>query len=147
MKLLKYLTLVPLTALVLGTAHAGAVKDPQKLAEAANAKWMEIQQSGDPRALASTYTEDAILISPTTETLDSQEGIEAYWSHAFSQGDRYFVDVEAANVEGDSLYQAGIWSAEIQTADGGSKLVGGNLMRVLDRQDDGSWKIRLETWN
>lgn len=138
------------TALLgLGIAATVVAKseDALLLAEKANGNWTQALAKGNAPALASTYAEDAILTAPTDENLESRKAIEDYWSTGISQGNRYYTDIEAANVQGSSLFEAGIWSAEIKLADGKSRIIGGNLVRVLDHQDDGSWKIRLETWH
>lgn len=136
---------------LLGLGMAATVganaEDALLLAEKANGSWTQALTKGSAPALASTYTEDAIVTAPTDENLESRKAIENYWSTGISQGNRYYTDIEAATVQGSSLFEAGIWSAEIKLADGKSRIIGGNLVRVLDRQDDGSWKIRLETWH
>jgi len=133
----------------LGVAATVVAKDDDTLlvAEKANIKWTQALTKGNAPALASTYEEDAILTAPTDENLESRKAIENYWSQGISNGNRYYTDIEAANVRGNTLFEAGLWSAEIKLADGKSQIIGGNLVRVLDRQDDGSWKIRIETWH
>jgi ketosteroid isomerase-like protein len=118
-----------------------------QLAEATASNWSQVMNKGDVGALSAIYREDALVTAPTDELLDGRQAIAGYWDQAVKSGNRYFTNVEAANLQGDSLYEAGIWAAEIKTGAATPQVVGGNFVRVLDRQADGSWSIRLETWH
>ena len=58
----------------------------RQLIEEGHVKFNEAVRSGDATALASLYTEDAMLLTPTGETFKGREGIEAFWVGAFQMG-------------------------------------------------------------
>lgn len=119
--------------------------DPQAITVAR--QWTQEFNQGDASRLAGLYAHDAVLMPPSDETLISREAIEAYWKRTLQGLSDYSVDIVQSRAEGNVLYAAGIWSANVAGADGKPVVVGGNVLRVMERQEDGSWKLRVETWN
>jgi uncharacterized protein (TIGR02246 family) len=60
-------------------------QERQAIAEA-NIKFGEVFRSGDSAALASLYTEDAWLMTPSREIFKGREGIEASFAGFFQSG-------------------------------------------------------------
>jgi ketosteroid isomerase-like protein len=63
-----------------------------------------------------------------------------------ADGQEIYVRVESADVRGNALIQSGVWSVQVTNPYGERAYGGGNFTRILDRQEDGSWKIRMESW-
>lgn len=134
-------------ALSLMAAVPAKSADPLTVAQTSNAAWSAVFAKGDAAGLAANYVEDAIVLTPADSRLEGREAIADYWGRVLADGQQLSLAVEAANLTGDSLYQSGLWTVEVKNAEGRPVYGGGNFVRVLDRQKDGSWKIRLETWN
>jgi len=120
-----------------------------RLAATYNEQWREAMRSGNADRLAELYTENAVLMPPTDETIVGRAPIGQYFAepdHKPSLGN-YTVDLVACEFDGDSLNIAGVWGAQQIDYRGRSNTISGNLMRVLDRQTDGSWALRYEIWN
>jgi ketosteroid isomerase-like protein len=101
--------------------------------------------NGTPDALSTYYTKDAIVRGVSGDNAYGLQEIAEYWTMAGSHT-TYNVRNEQASINGNTLTQIGTWSAE-HTVDGMRGVGGGNLVRVLIKQPDGSWKIAYEAWN
>lgn len=84
---------------------------------------------------------------PTDETLAGHTAIGEFLEEFTQSGlEHNGVDLVEVRREGDTIYAAGVWSAHRATGEG-RELVGGNIVTILERQADGNWKTRLQTWN
>jgi uncharacterized protein (TIGR02246 family) len=112
-----------------------------------NKSWEIAFNSGDTDALASLYTEDAIVVPPSLEILDAQEEIKNYWANQYMQGtDNFRVQTINLRVHGDVIYQTAVWIATV-SSNGVATDFDGEMTNVMSRQQDGSWKIQLQSWN
>ncbi len=138
-------TIFLLSTLLSSSAFAN---DADTAIKASNLSFEYAINSGDANALTGLYTPDAVLLPPTDETLAKPAAIRQFWEEALKDGIR---NVKLANfdtrIEGDTAYQALIWSAETSNADGSTKYIGGNMVNIFSRQLDGSWKPRMQSWN
>lgn len=141
---LLWVPLIASTALV----QANEAADPRQLVEARQAEWNAAFNRGDVEGLAAAYAEDAVVMPPNDTTLRHPEQIRAFWSEVLASGLReHHVDIMDVRVEGDTIYETGVWSAAAQSGDGSRQVYGGNVVTVYQRQADGSWKARLHSWN
>ncbi|MCI0399875.1 MAG: SgcJ/EcaC family oxidoreductase [Gammaproteobacteria bacterium] len=145
MKRLSLIFLIMMTAFV--QLYAAESEDVRKVAEANIAKWNSAFNRGDAPAVAALYAKDAILLPSSGPALSGAENIRGFWEDLIDLGwGDYTVDVVDVHGEGNLIYVAGIWSAT-RTADGRQYYYEGNVVNVLERQDDGSWKTRMQNWN
>ncbi len=116
--------------------------------KASNLSFEYALNTGNAEAMSGLYTEDAVLLPPTDETLARPAAIREFWQDALKDGLR---NVKLANfdirIEGNTAYQAAIWSAETSDSAGEIKQIGGNMVNIFSRQTDGSWKPRMQSWN
>lgn len=124
------------------------VNDQSTAVEASNQHWLSAFNRGDTRKLAELYTSDAVIMPPSSEILSDPVAIKTYWDGLRSVGvddfNLYTVNTER---DGDTIYQSAMWEATRYTAGGDTVRFDGNMYSVLERQKDGSWKIRLQSWN
>ncbi len=112
-----------------------------------NKNWEIAFNSGDTDALASLYTEDAIVVPPSLEILDAQEEIKNYWANQYMEGtDNFQIQTINLRIHGDVIYQTAVWVATV-TSNGVATDFDGEMTNVMSRQQDGSWKIKLQSWN
>jgi ketosteroid isomerase-like protein len=98
-------------------------------------------------AIASLYTADAVLVSPGAEIIARPAAIGEYWVAKRKAGATGFRLVSVSErQEGDLLYQSAAWTTTF-SGDGRTSVFDGQMTNVLQRQPDGSWKIRLQSWN
>lgn len=109
--------------------------------------WAAEFNAHDSAGLAELYTDNAVLMPPSDETLVTRDAVKDYWTKVLTVTHEYDVQIVQAEQKGDVLYAAGIWSAKQTLPNGQALNVGGNVVRVLERQADGEWKLRVEAWN
>ncbi len=109
--------------------------------------WASAVNTGDTAAIARLYTDDAVLVSPGTEIITAPNAIGDYWVAKRESGasDFRYLSVNE-RLEGDTLYQSAVWTSKF-TSNGQVNSLEGQMTNVLARQPDGSWKIKLQSWN
>ncbi len=130
-------------AATLGLSAAAALADTAATSNA----WAGAVNSGDTALIAKLYTDDAVLISPGTELISAPGAISDYWA---AKRDAGASDFQVLNVsesrQGNMLFQSAVWTTRVVSA-GKESVLEGQMTNVLARQPDGSWKIRLQSWN
>ena len=121
----------------------------ERIATATTTRWLDAAQSGNAQALAALYAENAVLMPPTDETIVGRAPIVRYLADgpgaASLQG--YTVDIVGCDLRGDTLEIAGVWGIDGAQRVPRTGLQTGNVMRVANRQPDGSWTLKYEIWN
>ncbi|GEM_PF-3249310 len=145
---MKNTAVISALALAASTAVSAAVADDGAVAIGVQeqALWTAAFSKGSAGDLAGLYTGDAIVKPPfETGTRVMNPAIANYWTRALKSGPvEYQVNIVAGARQGDSVYLSGYWAAVPRAA--GRKPVGGSIVRVLEKQPDGGWKIALENW-
>ena len=127
---------------------ANAVADEAGAINALNSKWDVAINKGDTRQLVSLYTDNAVMMPPSSEILTDQNAIKNYWDALREVGiDVYAINTVDLRINGDTAYQTVLWEATRNAADGNVIQFDGNMSNVLERQKDGTWKIKLQSWN
>src|SRR5688572_26667147 len=120
--------------------------------EALNQHDVEAVKAGDAAALIAQWTEDLVAIPPAGAIL---RGREAYATVAEQTRDQMqaievvdnVVDFEEITVLGDHAYEWGTYRSRMRPRGGGEMMTfGGRLMRILQRQADGTWKMHRAIW-
>lgn len=134
-------------AATLSAAAVGEVTDPAKI-DSINDSWSRALSQGNSTELGRFYTPDAVVLPPSSEILANQDAIKGYWEGLHKIGVKnYSVYDVNLKIEGNFAYQTALWEAKRVTPDGNTIKFDGNLSNVFERQPDGSWKIKLQSWN
>ncbi len=127
---------------------ANAVADEATAINALNIKWDTAVNQGDTMQLASLYVDNAVMMPPSSEILSDRGAIKNYWDNLREVGiDVYAISTVDLRIDGDTAYQTVLWDATRNAADGNVIQFNGNMSNVLERQKDGTWKIKLQSWN
>jgi uncharacterized protein (TIGR02246 family) len=130
--------------------------DPQIIQQlhAIGKKSDEAFLKGDAAALASFFTDDAVLVNDTGP-LYGREAIEKYYAHMF-QILHYFThdttydptSPHPIGADGNGVWENGEWSSAIapRDEDCGPRQIRGYFALVEVRQGD-TWKVRMATYN
>ena len=103
--------------------------------------------TGDARALTSQWTDDFVVLPPSgpivrgraANAAIAEQGAEQM--KAFAPVD-YIVEFEETRLLGDYAYQWGTYRGSVRPRAGGQAMsYSGKLMRILQRQPDGAWKM------
>lgn len=125
--------------------RGGPLEDDVKTAYTA---WDEAFGKGDAKAVATFYTEDALLLPPSHEVIEGPAGVEKFFSGIFGTGATdHKLEMIKADGDGKLIYAAAKWSAKGKDAQGKDQPWGGVSTHVFERQSDGSLKIKLHTFN
>ena len=110
-------------------------------------QWASAVNAGDTATLASLYAGDAVLVAPSLEIISRPQAIARYLLSK-DQGQPSGMQVEVINsrLDGDTLYQSAVWVASV-TRNGITSSIDGELNNVYARQNDGTWKIKIQNWN
>ncbi|MBV8551073.1 MAG: nuclear transport factor 2 family protein [Acidobacteriaceae bacterium] len=118
-----------------------------------HAKDAAAAKAGDVSTLETLWTADAVALPPGEEPVIGIEAIRA-WLHR-TQGDpskvqttQYQLDFREVTLAGNEAVEWGTSRVAVSLKDRpGTAVIEGNIMRVLKRQPDGSWKIARSIWN
>lgn len=112
--------------------------------KAAYEQWNDAFNKGDAPKIASSYTEDAIFLPPTHEVIEGQSGIQSFFDGLLKNGvTDHQLQVISVMEDGDEVVAASKWSAK----GGDGSTLGGIATHVFRKQEDGSLKLKLHTFN
>ena len=138
-----------LLVLAAAVACASGSSDPEedlRAIEALNQHDIDAVLSSDFDALISQWTEDFVVISPSA-VVRGRSANAALMEGARAMADQlepveHVLDFEETIVAGDYAFQWGTFRSSSRSRESGEVFSGGGkLMRILQRQADGSWKM------
>jgi uncharacterized protein (TIGR02246 family) len=148
MKTVKTGILALAMATMTGVAVAGPVSADLGV-QASNARLqVAINNSVDNQALQELYTRDAVIIPPSGQIISSTSDYSSYLTN-YLRGRMADFEVKTVDLRtvGDVTYQSAVWMATVKSGNGRDGEIGGDMTNVLQRQPDGSWKIKFQKWN
>lgn len=128
-------------------ADAGEI-DLKAAVSELNVQWNAALNSGNAKALAALYAEDATLSPGNGKTLMGRAAIEQLFQSFVDNGVHNHT-LEIVQVSGDEhcIAQVAKWSANGAEKDGIKPSFGGITMNVLTRDKQGKWQSRAHVWN
>jgi len=60
---------------------------------------------------------------------------------------QYTISNVDLDIKGDTAYETGLWEVTRIDTNGEMILLEGNITNVFEKQKDGSWKIKFQSWN
>ena len=146
MKTLKVLIIVSILSMSssLAFSHTSDTMD----IEALMTKWAMSFGQGKADALMDLYTENAMVFPPSSEILDCPSAISTYLLALREVGmKQYTISNVDLDIKGDTAYETGLWEVTRIDTNGDAIMLEGNITNVFEKQKDGSWKIKLQSWN
>lgn len=135
-------------SLSLGIAPTGSAQDVEEEVTSAFEAWDAAFNSGDASAVASSYTMDALLLPVTHEVIEGPEGVEGFFNPLFEMGvSGHKLELIEAIDAGETIVGTAKWSATGKDESGADQSWGGLATTVFERQDDGSLKLKVHTFN
>ena len=126
-------------------AFAGPAEDQ---VGASFAAWNAAFDKGDAKSVAAFYTADTIFMPASHDIIRTPADVEKFFAGLFGNkvtGHK----LEVINViqAGDSLIVASKWSAQGHDDKGKPTTIGGLATHILQKQADGSYKLKLHSFN
>jgi ketosteroid isomerase-like protein len=141
-------SLIFISLLSLFSSYATSTTAESVDVERLNSRWVSSFEKGNTKALMDLYTENAMVFPPSSEILEGQIAIAAYLNSLKEIGvTEYSISNVDTEIKGDTAYETALWEATRIDANGATFNFEGNITNVLERQNDGSWKIKLQSWN
>lgn len=111
--------------------------------EAINQRDVQFALANDAAMMMSQWTDDFVMLPAAGPILRGRSVIaEAFRGVASPEIVEYVLDIQEVKVLGDHAFQWGTYRYGVRPRAGGEMVrTGGKLMRVLQRQPDGSWKM------
>lgn len=143
-----YNYLIYIIFLIFASTSLSARSDTVSEITALNSDMVKRFEDGEITQMVDLYARDAVMLPPSSEILSNQEDIKRYWDNLRKIG-VYDYSIYAINhdIEGNVAYATALWEAKRKVANGDVITMDGNISNVYEKQDDGSWKIRLQSWN
>lgn len=132
-------------------AFAGAsqaAESVEVMVNQGNTAWNTAFNAKNADALAALYTAEAILVPPTGTTVKGTVAIREFWSGLFKAGFKdHKIDLVGVRQEGKLIIAVAKWQATGPDANGAPTQYGGQLVNILETQEDGQTRSILHTWN
>ena len=129
---------------IASAAFAAAADD----VKAAYDTWNAAFNSGDASGIAKTYAEDAVLLPPTHDVIVGPQNIEAFFSGVLKSGvTNHRFELIKVLEDGDEIVAAAKWMAKAKNSAGADTDASGIATHVFQKEDDGSLKLLLHTFN
>jgi uncharacterized protein (TIGR02246 family) len=111
--------------------------------EAINQRDVQFALAGDAAMMMSQWTDDFVLLPPAGPILRGRTVIaDAFRGVESPEIVEYLLDIQEIKVLGDYAFEWGTYQYSVRPRAGGETIrTGGKLMRILQRQPDGSWKM------
>jgi len=151
--------LLALASLVLGLVSAtpagerGAGSERQAI-ENLHQRDVSATLSGDVNALANLFTDDGVLLSQGASAVAGKDAIRRQMQRDKARSDaagmkvlEYAPVIHDLTIGDGVAYEWGQFEAVQAAADGKRVEFHGKLLRVLERQADGSWRFSRVMWN
>ena len=125
-------------------SDSSSVENDLRAIEAINQRDVQFALANDSGKMMSQWTDDFVLLQPVGPVLRGRRAI----AEALGDMERsveildYVLDIQEVKVLGDHAFQWGTYRYSMRPRAGGEAIsASGKLMRILQRQPDGSWKM------
>jgi len=120
----------------------------KSLIEEINTVWNNALNSRNFKALATLYTENAILSPGNGKTLVGRAEIENLFNGFVESGvHNHTLEIIEFGGSDKMIYQIARWSAQGAETNGETPTFGGITTSILEQSADGSWLTRSHVWN
>ncbi|CAN5410859.1 hypothetical protein BH23BAC3_BH23BAC3_29470 [soil metagenome] len=104
---------------------------------------------GDAASIANHFTEDGVLMAPSTPAKTGRNAVESYYQFIFDEFKTSLVShYEEVRVSGNLALGRGVAEVELTPHDGGETINStSKYINILERQADGSWLTTHDIWN
>jgi uncharacterized protein (TIGR02246 family) len=109
--------------------------------------------SRDPKALADLWTDDGVLLEPGEQAKIGKQFIVTEVEKAIARQPgmkilTYVVDIKELKIMDEWAYEWGYFNASYkESPEAPTKSFQGKMVRIMQKQSDGSWRFARVMWN
>ena len=131
------------------TTSLARAEDLRAAMEEANAHWLQAYNTNNPQAFLEMYTNDAVLMPPSSPPVNGREAISQFWENRLKAGNRknHTFQILSVQQDGKTAYQVNLWTLDVIKDTGETTKLSGNSARIFERQSDGRWLIKVHIFN
>lgn len=116
--------------------------------EAANAQFLAAFNTPNPSAFPPLYTNDSVLFFQGAPPITGPEAIKQFWESQIKRGVRdHTYDIIETGADGKYAYQVTKNTVQLVRDTGERTLIAGHTVRIFEKQNDGTWKIKIHMFN
>jgi uncharacterized protein (TIGR02246 family) len=116
--------------------------------EAANAQFLAAFNTPNPSAFPELYTKDSVLFFQGVPPITGPEAIKQFWESRIKLGVRdHTFDIIETGADGKYAYQVTKNTVQLVRDTGEKTLTAGHTVRIFEKQNDGTWKIKIHMFN
>jgi uncharacterized protein (TIGR02246 family) len=129
------------------------ITDDRRAIEELHRKDMAASKARDRATLLSLCSDDCVLLPPGEDPIVGKEAIRESLERDVEQEQHYEIteyihDFEEVRMLGEWAFEWGMFSAAAEPVGGGPPIrSSGKILRILERQEDGTWKVARSIWN
>lgn len=139
---------VAVVCLAVGAASPLLAQSVEDEVTTAYAEWDAAFNAGDADAVAAAYTKDALFLPATHDVINGSDGVGEFFAGLFDMGvTGHKLELIELREDGDTIVGAANWTATGKDSEGADQPWGGVATHVFERQDDGSLKLMVHTFN
>ncbi|MFZ1806652.1 MAG: DUF4440 domain-containing protein [Cyclobacteriaceae bacterium] len=130
------------------TAYSQGSTNDENLIKKAADDFSASYVKGDYQAMANTYTEDAVLMSPGQDMIYGREAIYKFWSKDTAYHQVFHRSVsDQLEVLGDLAFDNGFWYSQANYNGKERPLFSGKYLIIWKKDEEGNWKMYHDIWN
>jgi uncharacterized protein (TIGR02246 family) len=124
-------------------SDVSSVENDLRAIDVVNRRDVQFALANDADMMMSQWTDDIVLLQSGAPIMRGRAAIaEVFRSVESPEVIDYVLDVQEVKVLGDYAFQWGAYRYSMRPRGGGETVqTSGKIMRILQRQPDGSWKI------
>ena len=124
-------------------SEVSSLENDLRAIDAVNKRDVEFALANDAERMMSQWTDDIVLLQPGAPIMRGRAAIaEAFRSVESPEIVGYVLDIQEVKVAADHAFQWGTYRYTMRPRAGADAIeMGGKIMRILQRQPGGAWKI------
>ena len=118
--------------------------------EAANSDWLRAYNTrAGAAAFSELYSKDALVLPPNEKPVVGAEAVGKYWAEIAQDAGikNHTFEIVSIGHNGKYAYQVSRWTLDVVNGKGETTKVGGNSVRIFEKQPNGKWAIKVHIYN
>jgi uncharacterized protein (TIGR02246 family) len=141
-------TSLSMCALMIAFTLPAFAEDARSIADAANAKWLQVYNKGDAAGLTTLYTKDAVVILPTVaEPIIGVVNIRKMFDADLAHPATGFVikSTESKMLDANTIIDAGTWAGDFPGEKGAAPMHVDGAYAVIFVHQGSDWLLRVDS--